>query len=58
MIVDSSIDYHVIKSWAHNKSMDYSNRTMKMIAVCWVLTTKFDCSIKGGFVRDWVVRNN
>lgn len=26
-----------------------------MIAVCWVLVNRFDCVIKGGFVRDWVV---
>jgi hypothetical protein len=26
-----------------------------MIAACWVLTTLFNCVIKGGFVRDWVV---
>ena len=28
-----------------------------MVAVCWVLVTKFDCTIKGGFVRDWVIGN-
>jgi hypothetical protein len=26
-----------------------------MIAVCWILINKFNCKIKGGFVRDWVV---
>lgn len=57
MIVDGDIDYHIIRSWAHSSKHKYSARTMRMVAVCWVLTNKFDCSIKGGFVRDWVVRN-
>ena len=26
-----------------------------MVAVCWVLVNVFDCNIKGGFIRDWVV---
>jgi len=26
-----------------------------MIAVCWVLVKHFDCIVKGGFVRDWIV---
>ena len=34
----------------------YLDRTMKMIAVSWLLVTKFNCVIKGGFVRDWIVR--
>ena len=34
----------------------YLDRTMKMIAVSWLLVTKFNCIIKGGFVRDWIVR--
>ena len=58
MIVDGSIDYHVVRSWAQNSENIYSNRTMRMVAVCWILTNKFDCSIKGGFIRDWVVRNS
>jgi len=29
-----------------------------MIAVCWVLVTMFNCTIKGGFVRDWVVNKD
>ena len=56
MIVDSKIEYHVVKSWTYNITMHYSNRTMRMVAVCWILVTKFDCTIKGGFVRDFVVR--
>ena len=57
MIVDSQLDYHIVKSWTHNSNMPYLNRTMRMVAVCWVLVTKFHCSIKGGFVRDWVIKN-
>lgn len=26
-----------------------------MVAVCWILTCLFDCIVKGGFIRDWVV---
>ena len=29
---------------------------MRMVAVCWVLVNKFHCTIKGGFIRDWVIR--
>jgi hypothetical protein len=56
MIVDSSLKYHIVKSWTFNNKMKYSNRTMRMIAVCWVLVTKFNCTIKGGFLRDFVIR--
>jgi hypothetical protein len=28
-----------------------------MIAVSWVLTNVFGCVLKGGFVRDWVVKS-
>jgi hypothetical protein len=31
-----------------------SERTAKMIAVSWALVL-FDCTITGGFVRDWIV---
>jgi hypothetical protein len=26
-----------------------------MIAVCWILVKRFDCVVKGGFVRDWII---
>lgn len=56
MIVDSNIEYQTVKGWAiGNKMSQYLDRTMKMIAVSWVLVTKFNCIIKGGFVRDWIV---
>lgn len=29
---------------------------MRMVAVCWILVNKFHCKIKGGFIRDWVIR--
>ena len=58
MIVDSSIEYHIVKSWAQSQTNQYSSRTMRMVAVCWILTNKFQCSVKGGFIRDWVVRNH
>jgi hypothetical protein len=58
MIVDSTIEYHIVRSWAHSQTNQYSSRTMRMVAVCWILTNKFNCSIKGGFIRDWVVRNH
>lgn len=56
MIVDSSIQYQTVKRWANgNKMSQYSIRTMKMVAVSWILVTKFNCIITGGFVRDWIV---
>lgn len=27
-----------------------------MVAVAWILVNKFHCTIKGGFIRDWVIR--
>lgn len=58
-IVDSKLDHHIIRGWANGSgpSTRYS-RTGRMIAVCWVLTNVFNCVIKGGFVRDWVVNND
>jgi len=55
-IVDSGLDHHIIKGWAkgYGPSTFYP-RTARMIAASWVLTNMFDCAIKGGFVRDWVV---
>lgn len=29
---------------------------MRMVVVSWILVNKFDCTIKGGFIRDWVIR--
>lgn len=59
MVVDSSINFHTIQNWGStSKLMPYLDRTMKMIAVCWVLVNKFNCVIKGGFVRDWIVRGH
>lgn len=56
MIVDSSIQHHVIKNWANSKNNKFSIRTMRMVAVAWILVNKFYCTIKGGFIRDWVIR--
>jgi hypothetical protein len=36
-------------------SVSYSERTAKMVVVSWALVTYFDCIIKAGFVRDWIV---
>lgn len=56
MIVDSDLEYHVVKSWAQSENYGFRLRTMRMVAVCWVLVNKFHCTIKGGFIRDWVIR--
>jgi hypothetical protein len=55
-IVDSKIEPYILKGWCNGKGPSTKEaRTARMIAVCWILVTKFDCVIKGGFVRDWVV---
>ena len=55
-IVDSKIARYVLQNWANGKpSLTKYARTSRMIVVCWVLVNMFDCVIKGGFVRDWVV---
>ena len=56
MIVDSEIDYQTVKSWAQSPTHNFKPRTMRMVAVCWILVNKFNCTIKGGFIRDWVIR--
>ena len=56
MIVDSDMDYHIVKNWVDSKNHDFSQRTMRMVAVCWILVNRFNCIIKGGFIRDFVVR--
>lgn len=53
-IVDSEREYHLVKNLINGKS-SRSMRLRRMIAVCWVLVKRFDCIIKGGFVRDWVI---
>lgn len=65
MIVDGSISYNVVKSWAQNSKkfiqapgVEFHPRTMRMVTVCWILVNKFNCEIKGGFIRDWVVRGD
>lgn len=57
-IVDSKIDLYVIKGWAKGYGISKYPRTARMVAVCWVLTCIFDCVIKGGFVRDWVINGD
>jgi hypothetical protein len=58
-IVDSKIDQRIIKDLANcSGSSTRYLRTGRMIATCWVLVNKFDCIIKGGFVRDWIVNND
>ena len=55
-IVDSSLDFYILKGWVSGSGPNTKfPRTARMIAACWVLTCKFHCVIKGGFVRDWVV---
>ncbi len=55
-IVDSRIQTYVIKGWVHGRGpFTKYPRTARMIAACWVLVNKFNCVVKGGFVRDWVV---
>jgi hypothetical protein len=55
-IVDSRIEHYVIKGWVNGKGpLTKYPRTARMIATCWVLVNKFNCVVKGGFVRDWVV---
>lgn len=56
MLVDSELDYHIVKNWVDSKNHDFKPRTMRMVAVCWILVNKFHCVIKGGFIRDFVVR--
>ena len=56
-IVDSKIQHYVIKSWANGRGPSENARTSRMIVVCWVLTNMFDCVVKGGFIRDWVVNS-
>ena len=55
-IVDSYLDFYVLKGWVSGSGPNTKYaRTARMIAVCWVLTCRFHCVIKGGFVRDWIV---
>lgn len=54
-IVDPNIDFAVLKSWVSGVYDNVYIRTYRMVAVCWVLVNRYDCCIKGGFVRDWVV---
>lgn len=55
-IVDSKLQHYVLKGWVNGKGPETKYpRTARMIAVCWVLVNLFNCTIKGGFVRDWVV---
>jgi hypothetical protein len=58
-IVDSKIEPHVRRSWTLGGASNTKYpRTARMIAVCWVLVCMFDCTIKGGFVRDWVINQD
>ena len=54
-IVDPNISLSIVKSWVNGEFSTRSPRTYRMVAVAWILTNKYDCSVKGGFVRDWVV---
>lgn len=54
-IVDPKIDFAVLKSWVSGVYDSVTIRTYRMIAVCWILVNRYDCIIKGGFIRDWVV---
>lgn len=55
-IVDSRKQHYILKGWASGKGPETKYpRTARMIAVSWVLVNLFGCTIKGGFVRDWVV---
>ncbi len=56
MIVDSQIEPHIIKSWASSATHWFKQRIMRMVTVSWVLVNKFNCTIKGGFIIDWVIR--
>ena len=29
-----------------------------MELVAWILITKFNCIVEGGFIRDWIVRGD
>lgn len=58
MIVDSQLEPHILKKWVQHPKHDYKPRTMRMVAVCWVLVNKFKCTIKGGFIRDFVVNGS
>lgn len=53
--MDPSIDEISIKSLGKKGKAVRSDRINRMIAVCWILINKFNCKIKGGFVRDWVI---
>ena len=45
-----------MNTWVNGKGPNTQfPRTARMIAVCWILVNKFDCVIKGGFVRDWII---
>ena len=58
-IVDSKIEWYVIKGWVNKCGIKTKYvRTARMVAVCWVLVNMFNCVVKGGFVRDWVVNGD
>ena len=54
-LVDSKLEHYVLKGWVSGRGGTKYPRTARMIAVCWVLINVFGCTVKGGFVRDWVV---
>jgi hypothetical protein len=54
-IVDPNIEHYKIKNMVNGKDRKLSPRVRRMIAACWFLVNFFDCTIKGGFVRDWIV---
>lgn len=53
-IVNHTLDVVVIKSWGSGMYDKVDISMHRMIAVCWVLVNKHDCSIKErGFIRDY-----
>lgn len=54
-IVDPKINVAILKSWASGVYSKVPIRVYRMVTVCWVLVNKYDCCIKGGFLRDWVI---
>lgn len=54
-IVDPNIEHYRLKNLSNGKHSKYSARIRRMIAVCWYLVNECECTIKGGFVRDWIV---
>lgn len=55
-LVDSKMPHYILKSWCSGRGPSTKfPRTARMIAVSWVLINLFDCVVKGGFVRDWIV---